>query len=201
MGSENFGDDDSNFNDAELQDIMSEIESLEKEFVTPTNQTTDTSPNVSSEEITSNELEKAFGFAGKENGEENKVPSLQEKIEAELQEEMAKEKLRQEESEKMAKIVQLRPQLDAKQAGEILTSSGDIYFNALGPMSFNLSFKIGTDLAHLNIDPKSGLKITMKGVELTVSADSGYSFVMENGAKLIIPVTSEKIPYQEKKIS
>lgn len=157
-----------NFNESELHDIMSEIEDLEKEF------------------------------------ESEDVPmTLQEQIDAELamgMEEVTSEVSTVVETAPVAEVVETKAQVLAfEKAAPVAvvtntttstnTSSG-VSFAAHGQMSLNLDFMVGQETAKLTIDPVKGLVVTLSGVELCISEDSGCTVSMENGMKFTIPLTS-----------
>lgn len=180
-------EEDKNFNESELQDIMSEIEDLEKEFT-----------------------------------QEEKVMSLQDKIEAELAMEMemgAFEETAPEASvvesvetetveveavaETVAPTAQVlsfeKPATPAPVATTTTTTStSGVSFQAQGSMALNLDFKVGEESAKLTIDPVKGLVVTVSGVELCISEDSGCTVSMENGMKFTIPLSSQKNSHTKK---
>ncbi|MEA9357093.1 hypothetical protein SHI21_12785 [Bacteriovorax sp. PP10] len=154
-----------NFNESELHDIMSEIEDLEKEF------------------------------------EAEDVPmTLQEKIDAELAmelEEAASETSAVVEATPLAEVVETKAQVLAFEkvapvavATPSTNTSSGVSFAAHGQMSLNLDFMVGQETAKLTIDPVKGLVVTLSGVELCISEDSGCTVSMENGMKFTIPLTS-----------
>lgn len=176
-------EEDKNFNESELQDIMSEIEDLEKEFT-----------------------------------QEEKTMSLQDKIEAELAMEMemgAFEETAPEASvvesvetetveveavtETVAPTAQvLSFEKPATPAPVTTTSTSGVSFQAQGSMALNLDFKVGEESAKLTIDPIKGLVVTVSGVELYISEDSGCTVSMENGMKFTIPLSSQKNSHTKK---
>lgn len=176
-------EEDKNFNESELQDIMSEIEDLEKEFT-----------------------------------QEEKTMSLQDKIEAELAMEMemgAFEETAPEASvvesvetetveveavtETVAPTAQvLSFEKPATPAPVTTTSTSGVSFQAQGSMALNLDFKVGEESAKLTIDPIKGLVVTVSGVELCISEDSGCTVSMENGMKFTIPLSSQKNSHTKK---
>lgn len=168
---------DKNFNDSELQDIMAEIEDLEKEFV--------------SEETPSG-------------------MSLQEKIDAELAMELAEveEEELMEETETEASTAPVAEVLNFEKSAPATaktiapvtptSSTSEVAFSAHGSMALNLDFKVGTESAKLTIDPVKGLIVTLSGVELCISEDSGCTVSMENGMKFTIPLSSQNNSHKKK---
>ncbi len=152
-----------NFNESELHDIMSEIDDLEKEF------------------------------------EAEDLPmSLQEKIDAELAMELEEHQAIEEEEEEdqdeafvhaKAKVMTFEKTLPKNSS--TVESKSEVNFQAQGQMSLNLDFKIGRETAKLVIDPIKGMIITLSGVELCISEDSGCTVEMDNGTKFTIPLSSQ----------
>lgn len=166
---------DKNFNDSELQDIMAEIEDLEKEF---------------SDEIPAE-------------------MTLQEKIDAELAMEMADEEVVATSPvvEPVAEILAFEkatpvapiaaPSMAAPKTTTAATTS-QVAFSAQGSMALNLDFQVGGESAKLTIDPVKGLTVTVSGVELCISEDSGCTVSMENGMKFTIPLSSQNNSHKKK---
>lgn len=169
---------DSNFNESELQDIMAEIESLEKDF--------ESEPVIASAETPV------------------KKTQLQEEIEREfamsqeVSEEVKEELIAQVETEMETETFDEEPKILSfeKKAEPIVTpvapmaKSSEISFAAQGQMNLNLSFKVGEETATLSVDPVLGLVVTMKGVELCISEGEGCKVTMENGVNFTIPLTT-----------
>lgn len=159
-------EDEKSFNESELQDIMSEIEDLEKEF-----------------DVT-----------------EESTMSLQEKIDAELAAELEDiahaEIITDEEVEAMDEVVVTAPKAQVLAFSKPVTpnpsgSKSEVAFAAQGQMSLSLDFMVGSETAKLSIDPVKGLMVTLSGVELCISEDSGCTVSMENGMKFTIPLSSQ----------
>lgn len=166
---------ESNFNESELQDIMAEIENLEKEF--------ETEPALAAEPIVV----------------PVKKTNLQEEIEREI--EMSKE-VSAEKKEALVAPVAAQPKVLSfeKKSVPVSTkeSSSEISFAANGQMNLNLEFKIGEESAKLSVDPVLGLVITMNGVELCINQEEGCKVSMKNGVNFTIPLTSSE-PTSKKK--
>ncbi len=177
LGAESL-EEEKSFNESELQDIMSEIEDLEKEFV-----------------------------------EEEVAPmSLQDKIEAELAAELENiahaEIITDEEVEAMDEVVAEAPVATPVAApAQVLafskptpttSSKSEVAFVAQGQMTLNLDFMVGSETAKLSIDPVKGLMVTLSGVELCISEDSGCTVSMENGTKFTIPLASSAVSSKKK---
>lgn len=175
---EEMSGEDKNFNDSELQDIMAEIEDLEKEF--------------------SDEIPVEM--------------TLQEKIDAELAMEMADEEVVATSSvlEPVAEVLAFEKATPvAPIAAPVMavpkttttttsTTSPQVAFSAQGSMALNLDFQVGGESAKLTIDPVKGLTVTVSGVELCISEDSGCTVSMENGMKFTIPLSSQNNSHKKK---
>ena len=177
---ENSGDEaldsaENNFNEAELHNIMAEIESLEKEFETDTF----IEPKVIAQKPEKNQ----------------KQTDLQTEIDQELQ--MALEM-----KDTVKSIPISSEKIPTKTNSKVLTfekkSSPEISFEAHGQMNLNLAFKIGDESATLSIDPVKGLTVTMAGVELCINEIDGCKVSMDSGVKFIIPLTSSEASLKKK---
>ena len=159
-------DTEKNFNESELQDIMAEIESLEKEF--------DTDEVILSAPVIEAPFQKIDPPSASDNEFEPSgldVEKIQTKAKPKV---LAFDK----------KVTSY-----AKTTTSPLLSS-EISFEALGHMSLNIAFKIGEEKAILKVDPEKGLMVTMAGVELCINEEEGCLVTMESGVKFTIPLTS-----------
>lgn len=163
------------FNDAELQDIMNEIESLEKEFV--------------EEEGTQAQS------VDEPTAEQTEEPTAQEEVEepqAEHQEEDASEDFADEaasfEADTTEEPTNVVPMSAAKtKAPTAGSGEGYMQFSGQGEMDMQLNFQLGEETATVNI--KGGcLSITLAGVELELS-ENGCEVQMEGGVKFSVPLT------------
>jgi hypothetical protein len=157
-----------NFNESELHDIMSEIEDLEKEF-----EAVDV-PMTLQEQI---DAELAMGL-------EEATSEVSTVVETAPVVEVVETKAQVLAFEKVAPVAVVTPTTTSTN-----TSSG-VSFAAHGQMSLNLDFMVGQETAKLTVDPVKGLVVTLSGVELCISEDSGCTVSMENGMKFTIPLTS-----------
>jgi len=170
-------EEDKIFNDSELQDIMSEIEDLEKEFdgdvETPMSlqEKIDAEIDAELEGIADAEIVTEEEFANEE---------LVEEFESVVQ--PVAQVLAFEKSSKVAP-------LDLEPSG----SKSEVGFVAHGQMTLNLDFKVGSESAKLSIDPVKGLIVTLSGVELCINEDSGCTVSMENGMKFTIPLATQSV--------
>lgn len=171
-----------NFNESELHDIMSEIEDLEKEFEA------EVVPMTLQEKIDAElamELEEAASEAV---AEASPMAEMEAEVEAEVEVETFVEPVA-EVVETKAQVLAFEKVAPVTVAAPVNTSSG-VSFAAHGQMNLNLDFMVGQETAKLTIDPVKGLTVTLSGVELCISEDSGCTVSMENGMKFNIPLTS-----------
>lgn len=155
-------EDESGFNESELQDIMSEIENLEKDFEdVPTSKAT--APSITK-------------------------TKLQEEIDREM--EASAEAAILETTKQEASVLSFSQNKKSAAAPVVAqtTSGNEVAFSANGQMSLNLDFKVGEQCAKLCIDPQKGLVVTLSGVELCINEDSGCVVSMDNGMKFTIPL-------------
>ncbi|MCR9206576.1 MAG: hypothetical protein NXH75_18475, partial [Halobacteriovoraceae bacterium] len=167
-----------NFNAAELQDIMNEIESLEKEFqeeAVPETQAAETTAEETYVEETVAEETPVEETANEEPVAE--ATSEEEAEDAELVSEA-------EEYEEPANNVVAMPQRSAGSGSE-----GYMEFSGQGNMDLNLSIPVGSETATVNVT-SDGLKVTMAGVELHLS-ETGCEVEMNGGVKFSVPLTGE----------
>ena len=167
-----------NFNESELQDIMAEIENLEKDFATePVGVLKAVVAPVQTEKPT----------------------DLQSEIDREIE-------MTMETKEKITAPVEVAPKVlsfekKSQVSNTLPTTSGsnsEISFEAHGQMNLNLGFKIGEESARLTIDPVKGLVITMSGVELCINQETGCKVTMDSGVKFTIPLTSPETALKKK---
>ena len=165
-----------NFNESELHDIMSEIEDLEKEF-----EAVDV-PMTLQEKIEAElamELEKAESPSSVMSDVETEVEAFEEPVAT-----VVETKAQVLAFEKVTPVATPTPVTTST------NSSSGVSFAAHGQMSLNLDFMVGQETAKLTIDPVKGLVVTMSGVELCISEDSGCTVSMENGMKFTIPLAT-----------
>lgn len=173
LGSESL-EDDKSFNDSELQDIMSEIEDLEKEF-----DTVEENPMTLQEKIDA-ELERELDdIAHAEIFTDEEVEALDEVVETSTSQVLSFDKI-------------------TKPAAVMPVTKSEVAFEARGQMSLNLDFMVGSETAKLSIDPVKGLMVTLSGVEICISEDSGCTVSMENGMKFTIPLSSSALSTKKK---
>lgn len=189
-----------NFNEEELQDIMAEIEGLEKEFDTETVE----EPVLEPIELAFVEKQNDFQseidaeLAMSMNSIEAEAPSTPSPIAeavavAEIPEETPKEvSFEAPADEAPSKILSFeKPAPIAPLPTQTIATQGpEISFEAHGQMNLNLGFKIGEETARLTIDPIKGLVVTMAGVVLCINQEDGCNVTMDSGVKFTIPLTT-----------
>ena len=167
---------DKSFNDSELQDIMSEIEDLEKEFVE-----VEESPMSLQDKIDAELAAELEDIADVEIFTDDEIAVMEEStlsvVDAPTQE---------------AQVLEF-----SKSTKEVLSKS-EVAFTAQGQMTLNLDFKVGSESAKLSIDPIKGLLVTLSGVKLCINEDSGCTISMENGMKFTIPLASPSVSTKKK---
>lgn len=173
LSAETSGEEEKSFNDSELQDIMSEIEDLEKEFET---QATEMTLQEKIEAELAMEMENAVKTA----------PAA-----------VVSEPVAIVETPVVAPVVSQVLTFEKPIASPVTSpvaatsTSSEVSFAAQGQMSLNLDFKVGQESAKLFIDPIKGLTVTLSGVELCINEVSGCTVSMENGTKFTIPLSSQ----------
>lgn len=170
--------DEQNFNDAELQDIMNEIENLEKEF--NEEQDTDTAEAVAAPEESdapSGEPVAEEESADEESAEEESSEEEDESLVAEAEDY---------EEEQVTNVVPITEKVaPVTQA----TSEGHMEFSGQGSMDLQLNFQLGSETAKVTV-AGGALKVTMAGVELNLS-EAGCEVEMAGGVKFSVPLTEK----------
>ncbi len=181
---------ESNFNESELQDIMNEIESLEKDFAPDLSVTASADTTAPSEDLYVTPPAKT---------------SLQEEIEREIAMSLEVSNETKEDIVVPAAVTEAEPKVLSfeKKSTPATTpayskASSEISFEACGSMNLNLGFKVGEETAKLSIDPVKGLVVTMNGVELCINQEEGCKVTMENGVKFTIPLTTSESASKKK---
>lgn len=179
----NVSDEDKGFNDSELQDIMSEIENLEKEFDTSVEDTSmslqdkiDAELDMELEEIASAEIMS-------EEINDDDFSAMDEVI--------------NEPKSQVLSFEKAKPEIIATPVVNT-TAKSEVSFSAHGQMTLALDFMVGSEIAKLSVDPIKGLIVTLSGVELCINEDSGCTVSMENGMKFTIPLASQSISTKKK---
>lgn len=182
------------FNDAELQDIMNEIESLEKEFVEEEGTQAEQSETVEAqteEPVAEQETETE---TVSETAEEPQAEEQQEEVQAQedSQQDDEDEDLSAEaetyEADTQEEPSNVVSMSTAKtEAPAASGSDGYMQFSGQGDMDMQLNFQLGQETATVNI--KGGcLNVTLAGVQLELS-ENGCEVQMEGGVKFSVPLT------------
>jgi hypothetical protein len=159
-----------NFNESELENIIAEIETLEKEF-------------------------EADALLKSKLNSENEMANLQNEIDHEMEMTLITQSIDKEEesvsSKKSSKVLPFGKKSSLSYPSENGEAGvGEISFEAKGQMNLNLGFKIGEETAQLSIDPVKGLIVTLRGVELCINQEDGCKVTMDSGVNFTIPLTS-----------
>ncbi len=191
-----------NFNDAELQDIMNEIESLEKEFVeqeaseeSSAQAETDIvqaeepeTIEAASEEDMTHEAETEVE-ASEDFEETPELEASQEDFqEDDFQEEDFQEEAHAEsDTDNVVSMEGHRTQASATSTSDS-SSAGEMTFSGQGQMDFNMSFTLGEKQATLSVEDGK-LKVSVAGVELHLS-EEGCEVEMAGGVHFSVPLDS-----------
>lgn len=169
------GSGDAHFNEAELDDIMAEIDNLEKDFeaevvvAAQTAEELQTDPEITmSSEVISEDIS--------------------EDITEHIPVEMAAEKI--EEIPVATKVLSFEKKAPPTMPELQTTTTSNVALSATGNMALNLTFKIGEENATLVIDQEKGLLVSFSGVELSLHAEKGCTVEMANGVLFTVPVQS-----------
>lgn len=159
MAENNNNNDDQIFNEDELQDIMNEFESLEREFNEGDAPQAEevvaaSEPVVTSESTTEEVLEEGELTMSVESEASNVVP-----------------------------MASAKPK--AKPTAPVSTQS--ISSNAQG-VSMSLEFPIGDQVAQIGLSPEYGFSFNMDGVEITIDSENGCVMTLPGGMTFTIPV-------------
>ncbi|MBC7713558.1 MAG: hypothetical protein H7177_09470 [Rhizobacter sp.] len=177
-------EEDKNFNESELQDIMSEIEDLEKEFDTVVEVTPISLQEKIDAELAMELEEIANAEIVTEEITDDEFTAIEEEVVAPKAQVLAFEKT--------------KPAPAPAPASSPSTSKSEVSFAAHGQMTLNLDFIVGSETAKLSVDPVKGLIVTLSGVELCINEDSGCTVSMENGMKFTIPLASPSVSTKKK---
>lgn len=161
---ENTTPDGQGFNDAELEDIMNEIESLEKEFVN------DDVYAEAQDAMVEAEIQEGLGISGEETKEEDLVVDEQPNGKTKLQETIDSEvdtllDERETEAENVIPIperkVAVAPALKPVSTSGVPGTQMD--FSVAGDVNIKLNFTFGDQTVHLYVSEEEGFIIEMAG--------------------------------------
>ncbi len=176
---------DQSFNDAELQDIMNEIENLEKEFVE--DEGAETEAQASEEETPQAESQPEEEVTAAEVQEEESV-SAEAEEEAEqgfVDASETPEAQTEEHEEETSNVVSLSSAKPVATTGE----EGHMSFSGSGQMNMELTFDLGEEKATVSVSDGK-LQVTMNGVNLSLS-EEGCEVNMTGGVKFHVPVSGQ----------
>jgi len=164
---------DQSFNDAELQDIMNEIENLEREFEE------EESPAESAQaeaEVSKEEAPVAASEEAQEAESEEEIVAKAVEVEEEAEEPVAEE----------TNIVEM----DSHRPTTTVTPSHDeggyMEFSGQGQVDMQMNFNLGEETATVSV--KNGrLEVSLSGVQMTLTED-GCQVEMAGGVKFSVPV-------------
>lgn len=183
--SEDNNNQDSSFNEEELQDIMNEIENLEKDFAE------EHSPGEESlvEDVTpTNDLQDTIDA---EIAELNAITDIAESEQEEVVEGTVVEEPMAEETN-VVNLVQPEPTTSAPSVTNAGTFTGaPVEFNCNGEMNVNMNFTVGGQTATLVVDKDQGLTVQLEGVSINISEGHGCSLELPGGIKFTVPLTAE----------
>ncbi len=200
---------DQNFNDAELQDIMNEIESLEKEFneqeasEEPAAQFEEDNVQDYSEEITEDEIEaqttesvEASSDSFDESyDEEMEAPAAEAEFteedsaieaEAEFTDEDFEDSTSMEDATETVEEASNVVSMSSHRAQTTSAPTGEMSFSGHGQMDFNMNFQLGSQEASLTVQDGK-LVVSVAGVELSLS-EEGCDVEMAGGVRFSVPL-------------
>lgn len=170
---------DQGFNEEELQDIMSEIEDLEKEFVEETATAEAEGPHDDLQDTIDKEIE-----------ELNKIDITEPVAEAETPVEATSEPT-VEATEEDNVVSILKEETPVATTCEGTYSGAPVEFSANGEMNLNMNFSVGESTATLMVSKEGGLSVQMDGVDLEIT-DQGCTVELSGGVKFTVPLTARE---------
>lgn len=175
---------DGSFNENELQDIMNEIENLEKDFV--------------EEQSSEPEVEEVKAESTESNNSD--ADELQSTIDAEIAELNAITEVAQpEDSEEIEATDNVMSILQDAEATSSPTYSGSpVELTCNGDMDFNMNFSLGENTANVKVNKDNGLSVELDGVSLTMNEITGCTITLPGGIKFTVPLTSENTSANKK---
>jgi hypothetical protein len=199
---DDLSDDDKSFNEAELQDIMSEIEDLEKEFVNAEPHSKNLAEKIEADEIA--QMSKRTSL--------DEVLTVKSQNVKDVMDTNFSEEMSSEEENEVEEEMDLGDIVDAQEIAPIKTQilpfekvtpkfkskDPEVTLDVKGQMSLNLDFKVGSESAKLSIDPLKGLSVTVSGVEIIIDDVTGCTVTMNNGMKFTIPLSSDEKSLKKK---
>ena len=189
---------DQNFNDAELQDIMNEIESLEKEFIEqeaseePAAQTeTDivqASTSEESEMTSSDSVEATTEESPEASFDESESEETSMDRDTEFSDEDFDESPAMEEGTVEAEADNV-VSMESRRSTTHTAPTGEMSFSGHGQMDFNMNFQLGSQEASLSVQDGK-LVVSVAGVELALS-EEGCDVEMAGGVRFSVPLDGQ----------
>lgn len=170
---------DQSFNESELQDIMSEIESLEQEV--------SSHPESSDEKTTDSPVEEAEASIEQE---------LQE-LESETTEDVSSD-------DKEERAIDFdESELEDLEKDNVVPLNRDreqppMSLNATGEMNLNMNFQVGGAVATISVDDSTGVAIKLNGVHVTIHPEDGCKLKLDNGLEFSMPLDELTKNHQKK---
>lgn len=161
---------DQGFNDAELQDIMSEIESLEQEFTEGVSAEVD----VADDEDLDSEMMEACA---------------EDEIESEEDEEMFAE-LEDLDEDSEPVFAEVTPLASKPPKSSSPAAACPMSFSAQGQMEMKMTFAVGDEQVEVWTNAE-GLNLTMNGVTVQISEQEGCVIEWPGGMKFTLPHSSK----------
>jgi hypothetical protein len=183
---------DQGFNEEELQDIMNEIEDLEKEYVEETAEAS-ANPHDDFQDTIDKEIEELNKIEitdpTSEDDDEDIVAEMEE-VEAEMaeMEEVEAEMAEMEEVEE-DNVVSIVKEAPASSSSEGTYSGAPVEFTAHGDMNLNMNFTVGESTATLMVSKERGLCVQMDGVNLEIG-ENGCTVELAGGVRFTVPLTA-----------
>lgn len=193
------------FNEAELQDIMSEIENLEKEF-------SDSPLESSGEGVELSMVEDSLKVAP----EFVEKTDLQKQIDEEMSASFDNQLTEADTSEaelsmdhvdtEMMEADEILGEVDVEDVADLesnvidmnsiakprVSSSAPVSLACEGNMTMSMSFKLGDGEVKLSVNGDQGVTLSFSGVEVHMTESEGCVVEMNNGVKFQIPLSEVK---------
>ncbi|MCO4794094.1 MAG: hypothetical protein KC493_10295 [Bacteriovoracaceae bacterium] len=170
---------DQSFNEEELQDIMSEIEDLEKEYVEDGASSAKVEDDLQA--TIDKEIEDLNALEAEIEAEENVATEEATPAEATSAEATSTTE------DNVVSIVKEKPVTSQSDDGTF--SGAPVEFTANGDMNLSMNFTVGESTATLMVSKERGLCVQMDGVNLEIAED-GCTVELAGGVKFTVPLTT-----------
>tara|TARA_R110002072_G_scaffold64203_1_gene159055 strand:+ start:30732 stop:31322 length:591 start_codon:yes stop_codon:yes gene_type:complete len=179
---------DKGFNDAELQDIMDEIENLEKEFVdedTAVSEQDGTSEHATvSEQPKSETKEEHTPVEASAETEKEPAPEPESSVSDETDDVLGQ--IENEVESEDSNVVEMKTVTSPVETPFATSTDTPVSFTGSGQIDFQMSVNLGGKIATVKVDPELGLVVNLEGVDLQITED-GCSVEMDGGVKFSVP--------------